>query len=44
MSDNKLPFEQPLKNTLRVYAKRWLLWLSVVIVSLVPLAILWMVR
>ncbi len=42
--NDKLPFEYPLKDALKIYAKRWLLWLSVVIVCLFPLAVLWMVR
>jgi hypothetical protein len=41
---DKLPFEQSFNDGLRVYAKRWVLWLLWVIVCLSPLAIFWMVR
>jgi hypothetical protein len=44
MNDDMLPFERPLKVALRIYARRWLIWLLVVAVCLVPLVILWMVR
>lgn len=39
--NDKLPFEQSLKDGLKIYAKRWLLFLSAVIVCLIPLAFIY---
>jgi len=41
---DKLPFEQPLKDVLMIYAKRWFLWLLVVIMALSPLLVVWAVK
>lgn len=36
---DKLPFEYPIKEALKIYAYRWLVWLIIVFISLIPLLI-----